>query len=174
MTVVPPLTGPASRVTLPPLLRTAWHAAAASGTSMAMWPYAFRGCRRRLRSCMSTRAPRLPFRRRSRRTRVCIFARAGRWCAALSCRAPPYKNRSSVRGRRHAAWCAVFSSQSPLDRSEFEQFVVFLARAAVGTRPVRRNVLPFGAGRYLGVWVAEGLVVDVAADETHVFFHSGA
>ncbi len=44
MTVVPPLTGPASRVTAPPYrpteARTASHARAASSTSIATWPYA--------------------------------------------------------------------------------------------------------------------------------------
>ena len=32
--------GMASRVTFPPLVRTAWQAAAASGTAIATWPYA--------------------------------------------------------------------------------------------------------------------------------------
>jgi hypothetical protein len=38
ITVVPPLTGPASRVTLPPPARMRSQAAAASGTPIAMWP----------------------------------------------------------------------------------------------------------------------------------------
>jgi hypothetical protein len=40
ITVVPPLTGPASRVTVPPFARTASQAAFAFGTSIATWPNA--------------------------------------------------------------------------------------------------------------------------------------
>ncbi len=38
ITVVPPFTGPGSRVTVPPALRTCWQAAVTSGTPMATWP----------------------------------------------------------------------------------------------------------------------------------------
>ena len=35
---VPPFTGPASRVTLPPAVRTRSHASFTSGTAIATWP----------------------------------------------------------------------------------------------------------------------------------------
>jgi hypothetical protein len=38
MTVVPPFTGPASRVTVPPRARTSSQARFASSTSIATWP----------------------------------------------------------------------------------------------------------------------------------------
>ena len=55
---------------------------------------------------------------------------------------------------------------------KLDEFVVFLACAAIGARPVRRNILPLGARGNSGVGIAVGLVIDVAADEAHVFFHS--
>jgi hypothetical protein len=58
--------------------------------------------------------------------------------------------------------------------SKLDQFVVFLARATIGARPVGRDILPFSPGRYTRVGIAEGLVIDMAADEAHVFFHSDA
>src|SRR6266567_5828887 len=54
---------------------------------------------------------------------------------------------------------------------EFDELIVLLARTAVGARPVGGNFFPFRTGGDAGIRVADGLVVDVAADQAHVSFH---
>src|SRR3989454_10007672 len=54
---------------------------------------------------------------------------------------------------------------------EFDQLVIFLARTAVRASPIRRYVLPLGAGRDARIGIAERLVVDMTADQAHVFLH---
>src|SRR5690349_8021731 len=55
--------------------------------------------------------------------------------------------------------------------SELDHLEIVLARAAFGAGPVRRNVFPAGAGRDAVFRRSDGLVVDPAADQAHVFFH---
>ena len=52
---------------------------------------------------------------------------------------------------------------------QLDHFEIFLARAALRARPVRRHVFPFRPGGDALVGGARGLVIDPAADQAHVF-----
>ena len=87
-------------------------------------------------------------RRRSRRTRACTSARADRSCAAASCRARRVEidRPRQVADAQHRVQYSHRPSP-PSDASELDHLEVFLARAAFGTGPVRRHVLPFRSRR---------------------------
>src|SRR5256886_14609362 len=60
---------------------------------------------------------------------------------------------------------------SALPELEFDQLVIFLARTAIRAGPIWRHVFPLGAGRDARIGIAERLVVDMTADQAHVFLH---
>src|SRR5438309_12108043 len=60
---------------------------------------------------------------------------------------------------------------SALLELEFDQLVIFLARTAIRAGPIWRHVFPLGAGRDARIGIAERLVVDMTADQAHVFLH---
>src|SRR5690606_13201494 len=72
------------------------------------------------------------------------------------------------------ALCGVFATRSGFGPSDFHHLEVFLAGLALGAGPVRRYVLPARAGRDAFVGQAGGLVVDEAADQTHVLLVVGS
>src|SRR5438128_2678958 len=54
-----------------------------------------------------------------------------------------------------------------------DHFEIFLAGATVGARPVHRHVLPLRSRCDAVLGRAELLIVNPAANQAHVFFHSG-
>src|SRR5438309_5465066 len=60
---------------------------------------------------------------------------------------------------------------SALLELEFDQLVIFLARTAIRAGPIWRHVFPLGARRDARIGIAERLVVDMTADQAHVFLH---
>src|SRR5262247_3844669 len=50
---------------------------------------------------------------------------------------------------------------------DFDHLKVFLARAALGTRPVHRHILPARAGRDPLLWEPRSLVVNKPANKAH-------
>src|SRR5678815_3066481 len=120
--------------------------------------------------------------RHSPRTQACISARAGRSCAARACRARSCRTQSTARDRRLATSYAAFAWLSHVEGNraprlervrggpflQLDQLEILLARAALGTAPVGRYVVPARSGRYAVFRHAHGLVVDVTVDQAHV------